>query len=177
MKYIGNTIKPLLLLLSISSANIFADDFQMQLMGSNPIEITFCNTELAAAQLALTTKKAHFEGRRETIANAKIDLNCKSELQSATYILHKTTFVKLTEAKYDYTILDIQDNVSSPHKFINKDDLGPYSYVDTSCQKNAAGGQVNRMEADKNGRLYLKKYLVSTTCVNGKSKVNWKPLN
>lgn len=178
MKTIKIAIKLSLALLTLSSTTIFADNFQMKRMGGNPVQITFCNTVEAAAKLAfIKNTTPHSENRPDAISKAKEELKCHSEMQAAEYTLHKLTFVKLENAKYDYEILDIIDQPNSQHKFIAKDSLGPYFYVDTSCQPNSAGGQVNRMEADKDGRLYLKKYLVTSSCVDGKSKVTWKPLN
>jgi hypothetical protein len=172
-KYITSLYAALLI---SSSTAALADGQHMEFMGNNPIEITFCDTEQAAAQLILAANTGPLTERPGAIAKAKTELKCHSETQAKEYILYKLNFVKPDDSNSTYQILDIIYQPGSKHKFIAGLSVGEYSYTDI-CQTDEPVGQVNRMEADKDGRLYLKKYMVISKCVNGKSKAVWKALN
>lgn len=49
--------------------------------------------------------------------------------------------------------------------------------ITSLCMPFGGGGVVNRMEVGPNGQLFLKRYLVTVTCKDGKSYSTTKPLN
>ncbi len=102
-------------------------------------------------------------------------LGCVQADKPSKYLIKETE--PLTINKKRYGVSEVINTKTGEHRFIKRSDLMAYFEVDTSCHTDDMGGQVNRMEADKDGRLYLRKYMVTSKCVNGKNTAVWKALN
>ncbi|MCO7569365.1 hypothetical protein NJH78_05215 [Pseudomonas chlororaphis] len=143
----------------VLSTHVAAEDFYTEITAINS------NIKIASCESA--------EERVELMSSARKDLRCTSSSKPRKYKLIKTTAV----GKDRYAISEVIDTETGQHRFIFRGELMPYTEHSSDCLSNSSGGQVNRLEAGKDGRLYMKKYMVSTICVNGKSKAVWKPLN
>ena len=152
MKIHRSAILSAALTASAFSGSTTAEDLYTEITAINSnIEIASC--ESAQERMDLTTL-------------TKDKLRCTSSSTPRKYKLLKTTAV----GKSRVAMSEVIDVATGQHRFIFSSDLMPYTEHSSDCLSNSSGGQVNRLEAGKDGRLYMKKYMVSTTCVNGKSK-------
>ncbi len=142
------------------------------------VKVTNCDNPQAPATLsetALRNSKQQITPTQEEDAALRKKLGCVTADKPSKYVLKNTQTIQI--GKNRYGVAEVVNTKTGVHRFIMKSSLMTYFEVDTSCHAGDMGGQVNRMEADKDGRLYLKKYMVTSECVNGKSKAVWKPLN
>jgi hypothetical protein len=168
-----------LILLLLTGADAYSESYFTEITARNSaVKVTNCNNPEALATLsetALTNSQRQITTSQEEDINFRKKLGCTTASKPSKYIIDNTKIIQIGKNRYGAS--EVINTATGEHRFINRNDLTAYFEIDTSCQPNAMGGQVNRMETDKAGRLYLKKYLVTSTCVDGKAKSNWKPLN
>ncbi|NWC92617.1 MULTISPECIES: hypothetical protein [unclassified Pseudomonas] len=155
-----------------------ADDLYMERKGAPAV--TTCNNADALATVA-EIRQNNMTSRVDELREIELTSKCYTGMMGdASYTI--LDIQKITKNGKTYNITHISRTTMKSDRYILSEDLTPYVdptkfTLDTSCNPNSIGGQVNRMEADKDGRLYLKKYMVTSKCVNGKNTAVWKPLN
>lgn len=168
-----------IVLLFLFGSTAYAEEYFTEINALNSaVEVINCDNPEALgkiSELALQDSKQNITRTQKANSTLLKDLGCVATSKPSKYLINNTQVVQA--GKKRQLVAEVTNMKTGEHRFIFKSSLMAYFEVDTSCHADDMGGQVNRMEADKDGRLYLKKYLVTSTCVNGKTKSDWKALN
>jgi len=68
-----------------------------------------------------------------------------------------------------------------PALWLPKEEVAPVSTADIAAREEAkctaGGGEVDRLEEGRDGTLRLKRYMMTSKCINGQARAFFKPLN